>query len=79
MAIPVNRLEGNVSLATNTFNVARRTDLTVTDESGKAVPSDVIKGNNKTYSARLYFLATVPPLGFTTYFIQATPSDNAVR
>eukprot|EP00118_Oscarella_pearsei_P004513 m.19488 g.19488 ORF g.19488 m.19488 type:complete len:1215 (+) comp27848_c0_seq1:22-3666(+) len=52
-----------------------RTDLTVTDSSGKPVPSDVLVNATSAYSSRLYFLATVPPLGFNTYFIHVSNSS----
>lgn len=50
-----------------------RTDLAVVDGDGHPVPYDILtipssqSGHNDT---RLYFLASVPPLGYNTYTIQ---------
>lgn len=61
----------NVSVATNT--------VVVTDAVGKPVPSQLTPVWQGAHSQRwtLFFAATVPPLGFATYFVTARPAASA--
>lgn len=52
--------------------------VSVTNSAGKQVPAQVNQGNGRI---ELIFTATVPPLGFTTYFLESsatTPTSTEV-
>lgn len=50
----------------------------VVDSAGKTVPSQILRHDAVTHRVRLLLKASVPSLGYRTYYVRATASPSAV-